>query len=166
MNPRIKRPPYPHITLLAPFVEYAAFTEAHNQLRNSLQHMEPFHLAFNTFELFMNGGSNTLYLDPVVTPGGALQKLYDVVSRVYQQCVEANTKNEGEFAPHIGVGYFKSKAEAQALQSKYQRDWKPLVFECQEVYCLSRVGDGPFTVRKVVSLGKHPRKPLFDEIAE
>lgn len=97
MNPLIKRPPFPHITLLAPFTEYSAFPQAATYLRKYahtsrdmlsrnaegvhrsqsppryLEQIEPFQLAFNRFELFMNGGSNTLYLEPVVTPKGALQ---------------------------------------------------------------------------------------------
>lgn len=87
------------------------------------------------------------------------------MSHCYPQCLEANTKNDS-FEPHIGVGYFKSKHEAITLQSKYQKDWRPLVFLCQEVYCLSRVGEGPFTVRAVVPLGKSPNKPLFECIPE
>ena len=59
-------------------------------------------------------------------------------------------------------------AEALTLyrQAKYQKDWKPMVFLCQEIYCLSRVGEGPFTVRAVVPLGKNPNKPLFEAIPE
>jgi len=165
MNPRIKRPPFPHITLLAPFFEPSKFDQAKAELTEALQSLEPFNIKFEKFELFRNGQSSTLYLDPIVTPSDALDKLYNIVSNCYPQCVEANTKNEDGFAPHIGVGYFKNLRVAQELQSKYQTDWKPIEFLVKEIYILSRTGqDDPFEVRAVVPIRSDSTKPYFDTI--
>ena len=66
MNPRIKRPPYPHVTLLAPFVAPEYFDEAQLKLREVAKNIEPFRLQFALFELFNNAHSSTLYLKPEI----------------------------------------------------------------------------------------------------
>ena len=64
MNPHIKRPPYPHITLCAPFVHPKHFKEAKSKFREVLKNIEPFELSFANFELFKYDSSTTLYLAP------------------------------------------------------------------------------------------------------
>jgi len=162
MNPRIKRPPFPHITLLQPFVEYKNATSAKETLTEALSNIKPFKLSFNQFKVFKNNTSNTLFLDPVVTPGNALQNLYDVVSQIYP-----GSNQESDFEAHIGVGFFRNPNEAQRLQKKYQSGWKPIDFTVQEIYILSRVRQDPFEVRKVITLGGETNtKPHFEEKPE
>ena len=91
MNPRIKRPPFPHVTLyflplvslfpgflsvhsahptihrMAPFVRSSKFDEAEQQIREVTQTIEPFQLNFATFEIFNNRQSQTLFLKPEIT---------------------------------------------------------------------------------------------------
>ena len=62
MNPRIKRPPYPHITLLAPFVPYIERDAAYLALRAELASMNPFLLRIQHLKIFYNNSSYTLYL--------------------------------------------------------------------------------------------------------
>ena len=64
MNPRIKRPPYPHITLCAPFVHPKHYTAAKTKIREVLKSIEPFEINFANFEVFKNDYSSTLYLAP------------------------------------------------------------------------------------------------------
>ena len=64
MNPNIKRPPYPHITLCAPFVHPKFYKDAKNKLRDVLKNIEPFEICFANFDLFKNNYSTTLYLAP------------------------------------------------------------------------------------------------------
>jgi len=162
MNPRIKRAPFPHITLLAPFFEPRKFNQVQAELTEALQSLEPFNIRFEKFELFKNGQSNTLYLDPIINPSNALDKLYNIVSNRYPQCTG---HSEGGFVPHIGVGYFKKLAEAQGLQAKYQKDWKPIDFLVKEIYILSRKSqEDPFEVRAIVPIGRDTTKPYFDII--
>ena len=54
---------------LAPFVDYDDFDAAAEKLRNALMDVEPFDVEFSKFELFENGSSATLYLDPEVNVG-------------------------------------------------------------------------------------------------
>lgn len=161
MNPRIKRPPFPHITLLAPFVTYRDMKAAKEYLYNYLQHIEPFDLSFEKFEIFDNPGSSTLYLDPIINPPNALDSLYKLVSQLYPQSIEANRHGDN-FSPHIGVGYFKDVKESKRLQAKYQEHWKAISFKCKEIYILSRVGEDPFEVREVVPLGKNSTPAYFE----
>lgn len=113
MNPRIKRPPYPHITLLQPFVDSYYFDIVAADLTQFLQQVEPFHLNFNKFEIFDNRGSATLFLNPVIEPPDALHKLQKLLADRYP---EVNSSKPSSFEPHIGVGYFKSFQEAKGYQ--------------------------------------------------
>lgn len=64
MNPRIKRPPYPHVSLLAPFVPFSQRQEAYEALRAELRTFQPFTLRIRNIKLFYNDTSFTLYLVP------------------------------------------------------------------------------------------------------
>ena len=156
MNPRIKRAPYPHITLLAPFVPYNLFEKAGELLFERLKTIQPFRMEINSFKLYCNNTSNTLYLDPEVSPPTIVQDLQKICVQEFPSCVK------GEFDPHIGVGYFKNKREAVQCQRKYQAQWSPIHFNVQEIYMVSRISDvSPFTVRHVVSLGGQHPTPLI-----
>lgn len=79
MNPKIKRPPYPHITLfvgflsqhlpisLSPFAHTRHFEEARSKLQILLKNVKPFRINIRTFKLFENGPSCTLYLEPEIS---------------------------------------------------------------------------------------------------
>lgn len=147
MNPRIKRPPYPHITILAPFVKVHRFEDAKRILHEKLQTIQPFTMEINEIELYNNNSSFTLYLKPEV-PGNIVRDIFDICVSEFPQC----TKNE--FDPHIGIGYFRKVKEAEALKRKYQSKWKPMKFTIQEVYMMHRRGkESPFEVRDVIPLG-------------
>lgn len=163
MNPRIKRPPYPHITLLQPFVDSTYWDTIAEDLRQVLKRVEPFHLSFNKFEIFANKGSATLFLNPVIEPPNALQALYKLLDDRYPESKKANQKGS-TFEPHIGVGYFNQLQQAKGYQTKYQKDWVPISFTVQEIYIMNRKRqDTPFEVRKVIPLGNTPQKPHFAE---
>lgn len=161
MNPKITRPPFPHITLLQPFVQYRNANEATDILIEALQDLVPFRLNFTTFKLFRNATSNTLYLDPVVTPANALDNLYKTVAGIFPQV--SSFKDSEKFAPHIGVGYFKKEHEAEMCRKKYQSGWQPIDFICKEIYILTRVREEPFEVRKVIPLGRDVTPSHFVE---
>jgi len=167
MNPRLKRPPYPHITLLAPFVEYKKFGDAEAHLRKVLKDFDPISVSFEKFELFQNKSSNTLFLDPIVKPAEALHELYKAVSAAFPNCVGQTVENQTgkkatTFEPHIGVGYFKDGREAVRLQQKYQQGWKSFQFTLKEVYMMHRKAqDSPWDIVAIVPLGKTETPSYF-----
>lgn len=160
MNPKITRPPFPHVTLLAPFLFYKDFDEAQKSLTKVLSDFKPFEVEIKEFKIFKNKNNSTLYLNPETNPSGSYEKLFNILKKEYPDSVK------GEFSPHIGVGFFTDYNEAVELQKKYQKDWKPIKFLCKEIYFLKRKGESPFEVRKVIPLGNDDSKPYFKEIKE
>jgi len=78
-NPRIKRPAYPHITMVQPFVEPCAFEEVARILTKALAGIDPFVCTLADFKMFDNGASQTLFIDPVCDPPGSLENVYSVL---------------------------------------------------------------------------------------
>ena len=158
MNPNIKRPPYPHITLCAPFVHPKFYKDAKNKLRDVLKNIEPFEICFANFDLFKNNYSTTLYLAP---------ESEVEINLLYKELIATLPWNivqkQNNFEPHIGVGFFKSKKnDAEFLQKKYQADWTPLKFTVQEIYFLRRRSqDSPWEIEEIVPLGEKVQQPVF-----
>ena len=158
MNPRIKRPPYPHITLAAPFVHPKHYASAKIKIRESLKNIKQFELNFTKFEIFKNYNSATLYLSPENKT--EVTKLYQaLISSLPQSIVQ----KQNNFEPHIGVGFFKGKNnDAEILQQKYQSTWIPLKFIVQEVYFLRRRDqESPWEVEEIVPIGEKELPSLF-----
>jgi 2'-5' RNA ligase len=103
MNPKIKRPPYPHITLLAPFVAPSDFDKAEQELTKALENIEPFDVAFKELVYFKNPKSCTLYFDPITSRENALQEIFNACANTIPL-----TDDSKEFEPHIGVGTYLS----------------------------------------------------------
>ena len=158
MNPNIKRPPYPHITLCAPFVHPKFYKDAKNKLRDVLKNIEPFEICFANFDLFKNNYSTTLYLAP---------ESEVEINLLYKELIATLPRNivqkQNNFEPHIGVGFFKGKKnDAEFLQKKYQADWTPLKFTVQEIYFLRRRSqDSPWEIEEIVPLGEKVQQPVF-----
>jgi len=155
MNPKITRPPYPHVSILAPFVPEKDFDSARTTLVELLKSVKPFKITFDEFKLFKNKKSSTLYIDP--KPATDIVKVFDLVKDVFPK------SHRGSVVPHIGVGYFKDLTLAQTLRDKYQAHWEPMSFEVQELYVLSRNDVDPWVIREVIPLGYsggHVKEPL------
>ena len=159
MNPNIKRPPYPHITLCSPFVHPKYYKDAKNKIYEALKNIEPFEISFANFELFKNNFSTTLYLAP--ESDVEVTQLYKALIGTLPWSIGQKQNN---FEPHIGVGFFKGKRkdDAEVFQKKYQANWKPLKFTVQEIYFLRRRSqESPWEVEEIVQLGGREEKPLF-----
>ena len=158
MNPRIKRPPYLHITLCAPFVHPKYYIEAKSKVREVLKSIEPFEINFANFELFKNDYSTTLYLAPQSTT--EITTLYKALISTLPGSI---VQEQNNFEPHIGVGFFKGKKnDAEMLQKKYQSIWTPLKFTVQEIYFLRRrTQESPWEVEEIVPLGEKELSPVF-----
>lgn len=158
MNPRIKRPPYPHITLAAPFVHPKYYASAKTRIRESLKNIKQFEMNFSKFEIFKNYNSATLYLSP--ENATEVIQLHQILMSALPQSI---VQKQNNFEPHIGVGFFKGKNnEAEILQQKYQSTWTPLKFTVQEVYFLRRRNqESPWEVEEIVPIGEKELPPVF-----
>ena len=158
MNPRIKRPPYPHITLCAPFVHPKHYNAAKNKIREALKGIEPFEINFANFEVFKNNYSSTLYLAPQSEK--EITQLYNTLIAALPMSI---IQKQNNFEPHIGVGYFKDKKDnVDVLQKNYQSNWTPLKFTVQEVYFLRRRSqESPWEVEEIIPLGEKELPPVF-----
>ncbi|CAH6421098.1 2-5 RNA ligase superfamily [uncultured virus] len=159
MNPKIKRPPYPHITLLQTFVEKEYFDQVFDILSTELKKIQPFKCSINEFKLFKNKKSQTLYLDPICDPPDSFNKLYKIVKESFPEI-----KTQTEFNAHMGIGYFNDLKLSQNLLEKYQNDWVPIEFIVKEIYINFREDiDAPFSPRKIIHLG-HDNTPSYNDI--
>ena len=158
MNPHIKRPPYPHITLCAPFVHPKHYTDASYKIREALKKIEPFEINFANFEIFKNNYSSTLYLAPESSI--EITKVYNALMETLPWSI---VQKQNNFEPHIGGGFFKgNNNEADILQKKYQSNWIPLKFTVQEIYFLRRKSkESPWEVEEIVPLGKKEQPSIF-----
>ena len=159
MNPHIKRPPYPHITLCAPFIHPDYYSEAKVKFREALKNIEPFEINFANFELFKYDNSTTLYLPP--ESSSEITQVYKAIIGLLPSSI---VQKQNNFEPHIGVGFFKGnrKNDADILQNKYQSSWTPLKFLVQEIYFLRRKSkESPWEVEEIVPLGEKELPPLF-----
>lgn len=148
MKPTIRRPPYPHMTMMAPFVSEPDYRKVAQALQQQFRsrNVMPFEVSIDSFDLFENAGSSTLYLKPTDNPPGALKKLQRAISAVLPH-------SDYKYEDHIGIGYFKNREEARRLKQQYQEAWKPIKFRVTEVYFLSRRGsDDPWNILQNVPL--------------
>eukprot|EP01095_Lingulamoeba_sp_RSL-Kostka_P011895 TRINITY_DN4631_c0_g1_i1.p1 TRINITY_DN4631_c0_g1~~TRINITY_DN4631_c0_g1_i1.p1 ORF type:complete len:287 (-),score=60.36 TRINITY_DN4631_c0_g1_i1:8-802(-) len=146
MNNRIKRPPYPHITLFKRFYHYTHkdFDAKIELLKEVMGNIEPFEVSFNEFKIFHgNNRTRTLYLEPEVNPPDSLDNLYNELKLAFPECVD-----DKEMVFHLGIGFFKSPKEAEDCQNKYQSVWNPVIFDVNEIYVNYRTTDyTPFIPR-------------------
>ena len=163
MNPKIKRPPFPHVTLIQPFLPYSDFKKASNLLTEKLSTFKSFSVEISTFEIFKNKTNSTLYLNPITEPKDSYEYLFSIVKSVFGDCLKENFN----FSPHIGVGFFTDHKKAKDLQQKYQKEWKTIKFEVKEIYFMThKTKDSPFEVRNVIPFGDSNGKSYFEEKKE
>ena len=151
MNPKIKRPPYPHITLMQPFIKQEKFDEVEILLEEGLKEFQPFNCTIKEFKIYDNNKSQTLYLNPECDPPESLSNLYNKIVEIFPQ----GDLKRG-FDAHIGIGYFKDKKLSFELMTKYQAEWKPIEFLIDKIYINFRKSDvDPFEPVKIIKLGKN-----------
>lgn len=153
MNPRIRRPPYPHITLVGKFSPGQL-----EKAKQCVQPVEPFDLAIEEFKIFENARNCTVYLDPVESsntkdPHGSMKRIHDNLRG-------AGFKS-GDFEAHIGVCFCDKLAEAKALVAKYQKDFPSIKFRVTHLYVMKRVGEeDPFEPWAAIPLKGQEQTPL------
>eukprot|EP01093_Parvamoeba_rugata_P005486 TRINITY_DN18179_c0_g1_i1.p2 TRINITY_DN18179_c0_g1~~TRINITY_DN18179_c0_g1_i1.p2 ORF type:complete len:237 (+),score=-20.91 TRINITY_DN18179_c0_g1_i1:20-730(+) len=132
MNPRIKRKPYPHVTLLSPFPDTPYHSDIVRQLTRVLAKTAPFRVDVEEFKVFENGKTNTLYLDPKDSPAGSMDALAALLAKRMPGCAPK------KFDAHIGVAFTTNRAEAHRLREKYQGEWRPISFVVTHLYLMHR----------------------------
>lgn len=132
----------PHINIVYPFVETKDFDEVEKLLTGPLSKLPPFKVKFEKFESFEKKDHHLFWLKPF---GNEFQELFKVINEIYPG-------ERKEFTPHLTVGQFP-KDEKKKWSENLNKIWKPVEWELQEVYLISRDGkDDPFKVRKVIHL--------------
>lgn len=146
MNPRIRRPPYPHITLLGKFNDRQV-----SMAKRAVAECEPFNLRIEEFKVFTNPRNCTVYLDPVeeveVEVAGAAAAApaaandpHRCMRRVHESLRRAGFQTS-DFEPHIGVCFCDRRAQADELVEKYQKEFPPIRFRVTHLYVMKRVGE-------------------------
>jgi 2'-5' RNA ligase len=151
MPPHMKRPPFPHITLLAPFLPYQLFDLARSRLANVVSKVQPFRLHFSQLSILSQRLSSTLVFLPEAEPTDALVELENALINAVPCC---DHQVKGGFYPHLSVAHFSDKDEVGTYCNEYQSKWEPVSFVVNEIYLMSRnAADQPFEVRHVIPLG-------------
>lgn len=110
----MRRPPYPHITLLNAFVPKESMQSVLWELRHTMSQISPFHLRFRDLKVFPQ--SRVAHLNPVSQPSGSLSKLQKRI----QDLMPAS---KYQFDKHIGMGTLDT-IEQDAYFEHFSRNWK------------------------------------------
>lgn len=145
----------PHINLIYGFVPEERFDEAAALLGPALMALAPFPVTLSALRTFAHPGSTTVWLEPVSEPAGALRALQAAAQALFPRCDEQQTRSPAGFTPHLTVAKL-GKGGDPALLASWQRALRPQRFLVREVALISRRGDEPFVVRRVLPLRPVP----------
>ena len=140
----------PHINLIYGFLPESYFDEAAEIIIRALTQIQPFTVNLNNFETFTHRKSCTAWLNPIAQPETALQELQALLQSLFPQCNEQSRKSEAGFTPHLSVGQFSTPEVAFAKLPQ----WHPRSFTVKSIALISRRGDEPFEVRRIINLGE------------
>lgn len=137
----------PHVTLLYPFYERAAFGEYVEPFRAALSALPPFEVRLATFRSFGHGRDRfTLWLAP--EPAARLRRLQDVLQQAAPGCDDVR-RYAGGFTPHLSVGQVAGRERLEVLRASLQKNWEPLTFRAEHISLIHRF-DPPDDVFHVV----------------
>jgi 2'-5' RNA ligase len=150
----------PHVNMIYPFIPNQLFPEAVPRLRETLASFPSFRVRLRTFSFFKHSRHSwTVWLKPETEPEGALVRLQSTLESVFPHCDDQSHIGEHGFVPHLSVGNdFRKATDMEELMAKWQREWKELSFDVNEIYIISRVGanNTPFDIRYAIPLQPHP----------
>ena len=143
MNPKIKRPPFPHITLLG-----SLNPDEIDLVGPLVSDCEPFDLEISSFKVFENKNNSTLYLDPKED----LNNNADNMRAIHRRLSDGGLRTR-DFEPHIGIAFCDSVKQANALRDKYQNGFPVIRFRVTHVYVMKRNGEtDPFEPFRAIAL--------------
>ncbi|GJP29412.1 hypothetical protein CLOM_g16677 [Closterium sp. NIES-68] len=128
----------PHMNLLYPFWEDKGdnFRRAAEIIQTALAGTEPFEIQLASFNDFHHGKSCTVWLRP--TPSAPFIVLQSKLEAAFSECNDLSQVVADRFCPHLSVGQWRNKKEAQGAISLFQETWTPISFQLTCVSLISR----------------------------
>jgi 2'-5' RNA ligase len=151
-DPQVRRW-MPHVTLLYPFVPEGRLEEAVERLRRAGASIAAFEVTLADFGHFVHErGSVTLWLRP--EPAERVAALQRALQGAMPWCDDVS-RFAGGFAPHLSVGRFRGRVEAEQVAAELKAGWQPVRCAAADVALIARSGrpEEPFSVRLRLPLG-------------
>jgi poly(A) polymerase len=142
----------PHVNLLYGFAPAEQLAAAARVIEAVLAEVPPFRVTFERLRCFARRGGATVWLEPRCDPPDALQRLQAALFECFPQCDEQSRKSSRGYVPHLTVGQLR-EPEVEAMVARWQADWVPISFTVDALALIHRGEQGPFAVRRIVSLG-------------
>ncbi len=141
----------PHVTLLCPFVEQAAFEEILPVLAEACARVAPFVLRLERFSTFSHSGERTVvWLVP--EPREPIAVLHDALLAVAPMCHE-QASYPGGFTPHFTVGRVEGGAARDRFLHELRITWRPLQWQVDRVSLLYKPRRLPYGLAEELRLG-------------
>eukprot|EP00741_Cyanophora_paradoxa_P020508 tig00000227_g19795.t1 len=119
----------PHINVAYPFCGARSFPRAAEALATELASVPPFRVRLEAFGYFEHGArSSTVWLRPDADPPGSLQALQAAVVRAIPPMDDLSARF-GEFRPHLSVGQFRGRRDAEQAAEGFAQGWGALEWE-------------------------------------
>lgn len=160
----------PHVNLLYPFLRDDArgetFAAAAALAERALAGVPPFRVRLDDFRHFQHRTSCTVWLhpsDPRVEdarepePGACagVMAAQAALEAAFPFADHLSGISPAGFTPHLSVGQWPDQDRALVAAAEMRREWRPIEFEVDAVYLISRAGaDDPFRVQARVPLGR------------
>ena len=160
----------PHVNLLYPFLRDDArgdtFSVAAGLAERALAGVPPFRVRLDDFRHFKHRKSCTVWLhpsDPRVEdawerePGACagVMAAQAALEAAFPFADNLSGISPAGFTPHLSVGQWPDRDRALAAAADMRREWRPIEFEVDAVYLISRVGaDDPFRIQARIPLGR------------
>ena len=160
----------PHVNLLYPFLRDDArgetFAAAAAHAERALAGVPPFRVRLDDFRHFQHRKSCTVWLhpsDPRVEdarepePGACagVMAAQAALEAAFPFADHLSGISPAGFTPHLSVGQWPDRDRALVAAAEMRREWRPIEFEVDAVYLISRAGaDDPFRIQARVPLGR------------
>ncbi len=155
----------PHINLLYGFIPDALFPAAAAALSLAFSEEASFSLEISGIGHFEQRRKTVLWWKPDAHATDRFRQLQEICQEVFPQCTEQD--RHGDFQPHLTIAKIPGQWNAMDTKQDLEKvliDWKD---EVGALCLLSRRGDGPMVVRKVIpwdtGAGKKHRFRLRDQ---
>lgn len=154
----------PHVNLVYPFIPDVGngLEKAAQIISEALKPFARFPVHMSTLKYFVHGSNSaTVWLDP---ESDQLNKLQSALARAFPEYQDLNhdpSRGIVGFVPHLSLGQWTGKVEAERAIQEISSAWKPGSFDAWEVVIMSRRGfDDPFVVRYSIPIGQGSYKEV------
>ncbi|KAK5584469.1 hypothetical protein RB653_006081 [Dictyostelium firmibasis] len=145
----------PHINLIFPFVKINDFNSVYDLLRKELSDFPAFKLVFKEVSFFQHGNNYVVWLKPETPEDPTIiNRLQAKLESLLPGFNELSNKSPAGFQPHLTLGQFNGKKEAEQKIASIQADLQPIEFEVSEIFMINRNGDVPFSIENTIRLSR------------